>query len=331
LEEPEKQKYFALDFETTVDLYGIHTPNFVTIFQMCSECIMNFDAETPVECCGRRKTEMFALNVVQRTVDFLFFDPEKKGAIVLAHYSSKFDTHFILKELTNRGIPPQIICRGNQIIQLQSQNNVKLKDSYLFFHVALNKLPKMFSLKTVKGFFPHTFNVPNNYDYSGRIPDMKYFEPNRMKPDRRREFMEWYRARSEHEWNFRIELGKYGWSDTLLLAQACAVFRRDMKTMTGICPFYSSMTIAQYSTIVLRKNFMDFDKYPVMKIGDTDTVAFQREKASQLAMKYLAWESGKQKSKIVTAANASREVRIGGWKVDGKSGNTIWEVNGCFW
>ena len=331
LEEPKNQKYFALDFETTVDFYGIHTPNFATIFQMCPECIMNFDTETPVECCGQRKTEMFALNVVQRTVNFLFFDPKKRGAIVLAHYSSKFDTHFILKELTNRGIPPKIICRGNQIIQLQTQNNVKLKDSYLFFHVALNKLPKMFSLKTVKGFFPHTFNVPDNYDYSGRIPDMKYFEPDRMKPDRRREFMEWYRVRSEQEWNFRIELGKYGWSDTLLLAQACAVFRRDMKAMTDICPFYSSMTIAQYSTIVLRKNFMDFDKYPIMKIGDTDTIAFQREKASQLAIKYLAWKSWKNKRKIVTAGNASREVRIGGWKVDGKSGNQIWEVNGCFW
>ena len=331
LVEPETQKYFALDFETTVDMYGIHTPNFVTIFQMCSECIMNFDAETPVGCCGKRKTEYFAMDCVRRTVNFLFFDPEKQGAIVLAHYSSKFDTHFILKELTNRGIPPQVICRGNQIIQLKSQNDVKLKDSYLFFHVALSKLPKMFSLKTVKGFFPHSFNVPNNYDYSGPIPNMKYFDIDTMKPDRRSEFMEWYRSNSEYEWNFRKELSKYGWADTLLLAQACAVFRNDMKNMTGICPFFSSMTIAQYSTIVMRKNFMDFDKYPILKIGDTETLAFQKEKASQLAVKYLAWESQNRNVKIVTAGNANREVRIGGWKVDGKFGNTIWEVNGCFW
>jgi hypothetical protein len=331
LEEPENQKYFALDFETTVDSFGIHTPNFVTIFQMCSRCIMNFDSETPVNCCGQRKTEMFAVNVVQRTVDFLFFDSEKRGAIVLAHYSSKFDTHFILKELTSRGIPPQVICRGNQIIQLHSQNEVKLKDSYLFFHVALNKLPKMFSLKTVKGFFPHSFNLPKNYDYSGCIPDMKYFEPDTMKPDRRKEFQEWYETRSKREWNFRTELGLYGWADTLLLAQACAVFRRDMKTMTGICPFFSSMTIAQYSTIVMRKKYMDFEKYPIMMIGDNETVAFQREQASQLAIKYLAWESHVNKRKIVSAGNANREVRIGGWRVDGKCGNTIWEVNGCFW
>ena len=189
----------------------------------------------------------------------------------------------------------------------------------------------MFGLKTVKGFFPHSFNLPSNYDYSGSIPDMKYFEPDTMKPDRRREFMEWYQIRSEHEWNFRTELGLYGWADTLLLAQACAVFRRDMKAMTGLCPFYTSMTIAQYSTIVMRKNFMDFDKYPLMMIGDNETVAFQREKASQLAIKYLAWESFNNNYKIVSAGNANREVSIGGWKVDGKYGNTLWEVNGCFW
>ena len=56
-------------------------------------------------------------------------------------------------------------------------------DSYLIFGTALKNLPKMFGFaeECQKGDFPHKFNNPENYNYIGPMPDLKYYDVDRMK------------------------------------------------------------------------------------------------------------------------------------------------------
>ena len=66
-------------------------------------------------------------------------------------------------------------------------------DSYLIFGTALKNLPKMFGIKNAsKGDFPHKFNNPENYNYIGPMPDIKYYDVDRMKEDIKEKFSTWY-------------------------------------------------------------------------------------------------------------------------------------------
>jgi hypothetical protein len=56
--------------------------------------------------------------------------------------------------------------------------NKVFKDSCLFITKPLEAFPKIFDIKElVKGFFPHKFNRPENFNYVGKYPDKKYYSP----------------------------------------------------------------------------------------------------------------------------------------------------------
>lgn len=91
LEEPSYQRYIFFDFETYPDPFlQEHIPNFVAIFLTCAQCIGQRDKlKIPTACCGDRRISFFGKDVLKKTVDFIFFDEEKKGSILLCHYGSK--------------------------------------------------------------------------------------------------------------------------------------------------------------------------------------------------------------------------------------------------
>ena len=72
---------------------------------------------------------------------------------------------------------------------------IRFIDSYLFFQSPLSSLSGMFNLKNLygieaKGNFPHRFNRPENYDYIGPMPDIEYYEIDRMNEDKRNDFID---------------------------------------------------------------------------------------------------------------------------------------------
>ena len=48
-------------------------------------------------------------------------------------------------------------------------------DSSCYIQGKLRAFTETFDIETVKGYFPHDFNVSKNLDYVGVIPDKKYF------------------------------------------------------------------------------------------------------------------------------------------------------------
>jgi hypothetical protein len=90
------------------------------------------------------------------------------------------------------------------------KNNIRFIDSLSFFLCPLSKLSETFNIDTVKGYFPHKFNIPENQNYIGKIPDEKYYGSNNMKPEDKVKFDKWYSENKEiTNWNFQEEFNKY--------------------------------------------------------------------------------------------------------------------------
>lgn len=51
----------------------------------------------------------------------------------------------------------------------------------------------MFSIDNhSKGYYPHYFNIAENLDYVGVLPDIEYFDADNMKNAEREKFLKWY-------------------------------------------------------------------------------------------------------------------------------------------
>ena len=68
------------------------------------------------------------------------------------------------------------------------QEWIRFIDSYNFIPMSLKDFSSTYNLKQSKKFCPHGFNKPENWDYCGRMPDIKYFEPNKMQTEERLKF-----------------------------------------------------------------------------------------------------------------------------------------------
>jgi len=89
------------------------------------------------------------------------------------------------------GIKPKLIQNGKKILSMETFG-LKFIDSLNFFPMSLAKLPQEFGLEELKkGYFPHLFNTTDNQQYKGPIPDIKFYDPDGMKSDKRAEFMSW--------------------------------------------------------------------------------------------------------------------------------------------
>lgn len=60
-------------------------------------------------------------------------------------------------------------------------------DSLSFIAMPLASFPKTFGLKELKkGYFPHLFNRPENYEYVGPVPAKDYYMPETMSVEGRK-------------------------------------------------------------------------------------------------------------------------------------------------
>ncbi len=75
----------------------------------------------------------------------------------------------------------------------------------------LKKLSSTYNIDTLKGYFPHHFNKPENQNYIGKIPDEKeYGVKNMMADEYEKEFKPWYDKQvGITDWSFKTEMQKY--------------------------------------------------------------------------------------------------------------------------
>ena len=119
-----------------------------------------------VKCCGERRYVFSRDDTLDNFLEFMF---SQNNSVWIAHNGSHFDTVFILNCLQEKkGVTtPNVVMSGNKIMKLEYQL-CHILDSYLFFQMKLEKLPRCMGLgeNVEKGYHPYRFT---DIDYVGEI------------------------------------------------------------------------------------------------------------------------------------------------------------------
>lgn len=253
--------------------------------------------------------------------------------IVMAHNAQRYDSHFILQYMYSnnsswRLYEESLIINGTKIMRIQT-GRYSFIDSLNFFNVSLAKLPAMFSIEKSKGYYPHGFNTPENLNYVGKLPDIKFFWPNNLKTKDRADLMGWHASELSKNviFNNKVELLKYCREDVNILRIACLRFRALLFNLTEVEPFYQT-TLAGTAMAVFTTKFMSEKQISIIP---RNGYRFS-DNQSMKAVKWLEYEAHIRKIKIHSAANG-REVRIAdNILVDGFcSPNIVFSFLGCYW
>ena len=210
--------YMFYDFETQQNT-GTHIANYVNV--------QDFDGSE------------WTFNTIDEFCNFVFQDKHKNYTFI-AHNSKSFDAQFILKYCVENGIQPFCIYNGTKIMYMQIEDyKIRFIDSINFIQSRLADFPKTFGLTEMKkGYFPHFFNTPENQNYVGPIPDVKYYGAEQMMAGDRKKFLKWHQNKTNENYVFKFkkELEDYCRSDVDILRRSMLKFREDFITIANIDP-----------------------------------------------------------------------------------------------
>ena len=226
---------------------------------------------------------------------------------------------FLQKSKLARDSNLKALTNGQKVLSFNFRSRI-FKDSSLFITKPLENFPKIFNLtENKKGFFPHLFNKPENFQYVGLYPDKKYYKPEFFSNDKKNSFDSWYESVKNNVFNFNKEIKAYCWSDVCLLAEGCEKFSALNKEASklnasdeGLDPFETNLTISSFCNKVYRRNFMPKDSIAWIPANGYNF----KEKTSIKAARWLQYVSEKENFYIQHAKNGG-EKKVGKYKVDG--------------
>lgn len=126
--------------------------------------------------------------------------------------------------------------------------------------MALDKLPSTFHLRELhKGWFPHAFTVPANFQYRGPYPPAEAYNPDDMMDKKREKFLEWHDEKlcSGAIFDFQEKLLRYCESDVKLLKEGCLKFIDEFETYARFKPLIKAITIASACKLNWRREFLE--------------------------------------------------------------------------
>ena len=321
----------AYDIESTQE-GGEHVPNLLIQKTKCDNC-----SEVNEQCdrCYVPKQEYyFGKSCVKEFVRYLFVDLAKKAEesnsmiYAFAHNARGYDAQFILRELWSHNFKGlDVIMRGRKILIIRC-GNIKMLDSLNYFLLSLADLPKAFGLDVSikKGDFPHLFNKESNYKYRGSIPDIEYFSPDYLTPNKKSELLKWHKEYKESgkSWVFMDELLSYCKNDVEILMLCVMRFRQLFKQVNKIDPITRTFTLASIGLETFKAGILPDDS----TLAVTPIEGYSKGKNHSWAAD--SWLDYIQKIKNI---KLKREYQIGKYWVDGYDpiDRVVYEFCGCIW
>ena len=157
--------------------------------------------------------------------------------VLLAHNASGYDTR-LLFDAARMFVDEtkfEAIMRGSKFMQLKIGTLV-IRDIMLQIPGSVKSLAKDFGCQHQKGDFPFMFNKVENYNYSGVIPDLKYFALGNVKTEKQRlDLLEWHRSWTG-EWNFMEQLVSYCENDVDVSCEIAKAYH-DVWMEKGVAPW----------------------------------------------------------------------------------------------
>ena len=319
--------YIYFDYEAYLDENKRHVPNLVMAMKVCLNC----SNKNNLECDECKIQYKFIDNIA--FCEWLF---NQENYIAIAHNLKGYDGVFIVNYIISAFLPidalPNILITGTKILAIRFRK-IKIIDSYSFLPFALSEFSNTFNLKETKGFFPHKFNHPNNYNYVGTFPSPEYYGSEFFGVKKKIEFDKWYDTVKNQIFNFKEQFESYCWSDVVLLAEGCMAFNEIIKNKTklnkndtGVEAFRCSITIASLCHYIFRRNMMKPESIGVIP----ENGYHPEQKTSIKCQLWLKYLSNKHNIQIQHAKN-SGEISVGKYLIDGycAENNTYFEFHGC--
>ena len=320
------------DYEAMQDHEGVFVPNLL--------CFSSSEEDSIHVLHGEDCSLQF-LEELDELADVPDSDSERE-IIIVFHNLKGFDSVFILNELyrQQRDVTEQL-TQGAKVLSFKS-GPLKFIDSLSFLPMPLASFASTFNLTELKkGFFPHLFNLPHHQNYVGRIPDIEFYDPDSMKPEKKEELTRWHahQVLRNVPFDFQHEMIEYCKSDVALLKAGCVKFQQEFESQAGFNPMESCITIASAC-----------NKYWRMHHLEPNTIAVEplrgwRGANTNQSLKALQWLYLKEKEipKQGASVDRIRHVRNGGeetirtavtsYLVDGydKITQTVYEFHGCMY
>lgn len=274
---------------------------------------------------------------VRKAVGEFLFSKKFTGYTMLAHNMKAFDGCFLMQYLGENGLKATPILAGRKIMSLEIKTlKIRVIDSLNFLPMPLAALEEAWELQDCgKGYFPHFFTRPENYNYKGDLPPMEAYGHNGMKPAARKEFMKWYEEVRKSDipikFDFQRDIAMYCRQDVVILKEACLAFKNLLMQLTedGCDPFCYT-TLASVASAIFKALYLQEKTIAaVPPNGYADIQNF-----SSVALEWLEWmRVENDRSEIKHIANSALgEANIGGYRVDGIDtvNKVAYEFNGCF-
>lgn len=253
------KNYYAFDIESMFipqpDGSDLHQINLI-VMKKC------FSAEPPI--------------VFKTAKEFVVWIEQLEECVTLfAHNLKGYDGRMIFDFLfDNNRTPSTMMWRGSKIMKME-YGKAKFMDTLLHFPSALAALPGIFGMDETqfkKGFFPYKFNIAENQQYMGPIPDESFFDPDSMSPKKRGEFIEWYAEERMKLYDFYKELVDYCISDVLILTKSIELYMERQMTQYPLDPF-SCTTSASYAMKMYKTYYMPENQIYVLHKDEHDNIA----------------------------------------------------------
>lgn len=177
--------------------------------------------------------------------------PGKQAHYLFAHNAAGYDNRILYNYMIDHIHPDtdpvlEIIPQGAKILQFKWGDNLVFRDTLRFLPGSLDRLAKELlrgKKELRKGCFPHLFNVAQNQNYEGSLPDLEYFDLLFMKSKSDVDtFLKWHAENKNKTWNFKNELYLYCKNDVEILAEIMKSFHHEFVSIAGASPWsYTTM------------------------------------------------------------------------------------------
>ena len=272
------EKIWAFDIECTTirkNEKDVHVPNLIMARCLADDRMFKFDTvdEFMVFLCEIPESVMFFAH------NFGGYD----GRVLFKYFVRHSHLKMVNAIPNGSKFMAYTFTNGNE--ELDEQGNprpvlLKFRDSFRHMSQSLRSLPKTYGLNQelfAKGFYPHSFNKPENRFYRGPLPAKELFHPDEMKDDEKMDFEKWYNEQEIAQEIHRLQTGrndyydhylefvKYCESDVNVLAEALLVYMKEyMAQCKGLNPL-ERVTIASHCMRHYLTNHLEEDTIPQLK------------------------------------------------------------------
>lgn len=188
--------------------------------------------------------------------------PAHKDFVVMAHNSGRYDIHFIKQWGIQTHQVMDDLVKGNKFIKTTfTEYKVTFMDTLQFLPFSLRRFSKAFRIEEqTKGYFPYRFFTKSNEYYIGPMPDLEWFDFDRLDESERAKALEWYEEHQHDRIDLRDMCLEYCKSDVYLLMIGAVKFQKEIIELTGLDP-YESSTIASSAMRIYK--FHDMPKHSI--------------------------------------------------------------------